>query len=303
MNSTAPIAACVLSLTITLAAQQSDPPAAIFTDPAVAAREDPGFLLQGEYAKPDIGLQIIALGGDRFRLVRYPGGLPGLGWSRTGRQATEVDGATAGAAIADGFQKITRQSPTLDAAAPDGAIVLFDGSAAALQNWQPGARVDARGHLMAGATSLQGFGDALVHVEFLLPYQPFARGQRRGNSGLYVQGRYETQMLDSFGLEGRHDECGGIYSVRAPDLNMCLPPLTWQSYDVEFRAARFDEAGRKTENARMTVRLNGVVVHDDVEVPAQTAASPLAEGDSPGPVHLQDHGDPVVYRRVWVLPR
>jgi hypothetical protein len=108
-------------------------------------------------------------------------------------------------------------------------------------------------------------------------------------------------MLDSFGLEGKNNECGGLYEIRDPDVNMCFPPLQWQTYDIQFSAAKFDENGNKTENARMTVRHNGVVVHEDVEVPRATRAAPLPEGPAPGFLHLQDHGSPVRFRNIWVV--
>jgi hypothetical protein len=274
-----------------------------YTNAYTAAKEDPDFLLQGEYAKPGTGVQLVAFGAGRFRVVTYAGGLPGLGWDGKTRGHRDVDTAEASKAVAEGFQKIQRRSTTLGAKAPQGATVLFDGTKASLKNWKKGARISKGGLLMAGVTSLMTYSNAIVHVEFLLPYKPHARGQGRGNSGLYIQGRYETQMLDSFGLAGKHNECGGIYSVKDPDLNMCLPPLTWQTYDVEIKSAEFDAAGKKTKNARMTVRLNGVVVQDNVEVPKRTTASPLKEGPTPGPVYLQGHGNPVSYRNVWVLPR
>ncbi|MBK8974598.1 MAG: DUF1080 domain-containing protein [Planctomycetes bacterium] len=275
----------------------------VWTDADAAWVEDPDFALQGEYASDDRGVQVVALGDGRFRVVEYVGGLPGLGWDREHRAAREVDTAALRSDLLPGLQRVARQSTTLGAPPPEGATVLFDGSEGSMANWQPGARRTADGLLEQGATSIATFGDARLHVEFRLPYVPAARGQARGNSGLYVQARYETQMLDSFGLDGKHNECGGIYSVRDPDLNMCLPPLTWQVYDIDFTAARFDADGNKTSNARMTVRLNGVVVHDDVEIPDRTTASPLSEGAAPGPIHLQDHGNPVRYRNVWVLPR
>jgi hypothetical protein len=132
---------------------------------------------------------------------------------------------------------------------------------------------------MQGVTSLQTFGSCRLHLEFRLPYQPEDRGQARGNSGCYLQGRYEVQMLDSFGLEGEDNECGGLYSVKRPDLNMCFPPLAWQTYDIELRAARFGTDGKKTENAKITVRHNGVVIHENVEISGPT----IRTQDSAGP--------------------
>lgn len=297
------VVSATLSCLSLLAGQDRPKKKKTYTDSEVAAKEDAGFLLQGEYAEPGTGLQIIALGNDRFRLVTYEGGLPGLGFDRKSKGHREVSGSEARREIARGYQKIHRHSTTRGAKPPEGAVVIFDGTEASRKNWKKGARITKDGLLMEGATSVPTFGNALVHVEFRLPYKPHARSQGRGNSGLYLQGRYETQILDSFGLDGKHNECGGIYSVRDPDLNMCLPPLTWQTYDIEFTAAEFDAQGKKTKNARMTVRLNGVVIHEDVEVPKRTTASPLKEGPTPGPIFLQNHGNPVRFRNIWVLPR
>ena len=113
---------------------------------------------------------------------------------------------------------------------------------------------------------------------------------------------YEVQVLESFGLAGKHNECGGIYSIQAPDVNMCLPPLAWQTYDIDFTAAKFKE-GKKVEDARITVFHNGVKIHDDVKLPKRTTASPLAESAAPGFLHLQNHGNPVRYRNIWVLEK
>ena len=133
--------------------------------------------------------------------------------------------------------------------------------------------------LMQGANSVKRFQSHKLHVEFRTPFQPKARGQGRGNSGCYLQARYEVQMLDSFGLTGHHNECGGIYSIKPPDVNMALPPLSWQTYDIEFTAAKFKD-GKKVANARITVLHNGVKIHDNVELPKRTTASPLPEGRS-----------------------
>jgi hypothetical protein len=159
------------------------------------------------------------------------------------------------------------------------------------------------GLLEQGALSTDTFQDFKIHIEFLLPYMPEARGQARGNSGYYIQGRYEVQMLDSFGLEGLDNECGGIYRVARPDVNMCFPPLAWQTYDVEFTAAKFDSAGNKTAPAHAKVLHNGVLIHDR-ELPQMTPGGPLKTEDAtPGPVFLQDHGNPVRYRNIWVVKK
>ena len=157
-----------------------------------------------------------------------------------------------------------------------------------------------------GTLSKATFKDCHLHLEFRTPYKPHARGQQRGNSGVYYGGRWETQVLDSFALEGRMNECGGIYSIAAPDLNMCLPPLTWQTYDVDFTAAKFDQNGKRTAWPRMTVRLNGVIIHNDRELPKDLTTAAPGKGplkDEPLPIFLQDHGNPVVFRNIWVMPK
>jgi type 1 glutamine amidotransferase len=150
--------------------------------------------------------------------------------------------------------------------------------------------------------STGSFGDALVHVEFRIPAMPGAQGQGRGNSGVYVQGRYEVQVLDSLGLEPGLGDCGALYGQKVPDTNACRAPERWQTYDIEFRAPRLDSAGGVTEPARMSVWQNGIRIHDEVELKGPTAAG--MEGEvARGPLLLQDHGNPVRYRNVWVLPR
>jgi hypothetical protein len=171
-----------------------------------------------------------------------------------------------------------------------------------LENWQSG-RLSEDGFLMEGTTSKRTFKDHTIHFEFRLAYQPEDRGQGRSNSGLYAQGRYEVQILDSFGLEGKHNECGGIYSVKDPSVNMCFPPLSWQTYDIDFRAAKFDQQRKLVSNPRMTVRHNGVLVQDNVELPGErsTTAAPNKPGPEAGPIFLQNHGCPLRYRNIWVV--
>jgi hypothetical protein len=151
------------------------------------------------------------------------------------------------------------------------------------------------------------FGDGLYHVEFMTPAMPEASGQARGNSGVYLQGRYEVQVLDSYsagrgGLALGPGDCGSIYGKHVAAVNAGRPPERWQSYDIEFRAPRFDAAGKKTANARLSVWHNGIRIHADVEVDGPTAAGEASEAPL-GPLLLQDHGDAVRYRNVWVLPR
>jgi hypothetical protein len=193
------------------------------------------------------------------------------------------------------LEKIERKSPTMGVKPPAGAHVLFDGSGT--ENLAEGTMNEAQ-LLWAGATTKPLPEDYLLHLEFVAPYMPQARGQGRGNSGLYLHDCYEVQVLDSFGLEGHDNECGGIYKVRAPAVNMCLPPLVWQTYDVDFTAPKFDPDGKKIAPARATVRHNGVVIHDNLEL----AWTPGREPEGPGPraIHLQQHGNKVQYRNIWV---
>lgn len=272
-----------------------------WTDPAIAKREDPDFAVQGEYVGKGLGLQLVALGGGKFDGYLFQGGLPGAGWE-PGKPRTQLKEEEALALIKK-LKRVERRSPTQGKKPPRGAVVLFNGATA--DAWENG-KVEG-GYLQAtDCTTKQRFGSYTLHLEFRTPYMPAARGQGRGNSGVYHGGRWETQVLDSFGLEGRDNECGGIYSISKPRLNMCLPPLAWQTYDVELTAATFDATGKRTAWPRITVKLNGVLVHENLELTKDftTSApltSPLAAPE--GPVFLQNHGNPVVYRNIWIVPR
>ncbi len=302
-----------------------------WTDPETARKEDPDFSIQGEYGSVSngakFGVQVVALGDGRFDAYFLEGGLPGLGWTKDKKRTRvagsakedgvlfESDNGEIEAIIKDGrikgrisderfkLPRIERQSPTVGKEPPKDAVVLFDGSSA--EGWKNGRVVD--GLLAAtGTTSEKTFKDCEIHIEFRTPYMPKARGQGRGNSGVYYGGRWETQVLDSFGLDGRMNETGGIYSIAAPKLNMCLPPLSWQTYDVKITAAKFDDNGRRTAWPRITVKLNGVVVHEDQELnKSHTTAAPIRGEikDEGGPVFLQNHGNPVFFRNIWVVPR
>lgn len=298
-----------------------------YTDPA---NVPDSYAFQGEYAgtagedQERYGAQVIALGDDRYRLVGYEGGLPGAGWDPA-TEKMEIEGKKVGdevhfendlfkIRVADGklsattkedgvdqgtLNRVVRESETLGKKPPQGAIVLFDGSTAdAFAN----GKLVQGDLLLANCQSKQAFGDHSMHLEFRTPFKPYGRGQGRGNSGVYVQSRYEIQVLDSFGLSGESNECGGIYRVSKPRVNMCYPPLQWQTYDIDFTAARYDDSGKKVRNARVTVRHNGVVIHDDLELPSHTPGKDQ-EADKPGPLYLQGHGNPVVYRNIWVVTK
>ncbi|MGC8863655.1 MAG: 3-keto-disaccharide hydrolase [Armatimonadota bacterium] len=143
------------------------------------------------------------------------------------------------------------------------------------------------------------FTDCQVHVEFWLPLMADATGQKRANSGVYLQGRYEVQVLDSYGLDSKHDDCGGIYRTSAPLVNACRPPEHWQTYDIFFIAPRFNECGVKIANARISVLHNGVWIHHDLDVHEPTGGEIDHNFAEPGPLMLQDHGNLIRYRNIW----
>jgi hypothetical protein len=306
------------------------------TDPAST---DADFPFQGEYVgviqhesgESKFGVQVIALGDGKFDAVAYPGGLPGDGWTppdkirgtgtrdgdRVRIEGVDLNGTKRQGEIRDGklevlddagkpiaeLAKIERKSPTLGAKPPEGAIVIVDGDGPVDETTTlVDPKITDDGLLMQGAVTKESFGDATWHIEFRLPYQPKDRGQGRGNSGAYFQGRYEVQMLDSFGLEGKNNECGGVYSVAPPRVNMCFPPLTWQTYDVEVTSPKY-EGDKKVSDARLTVRHNGVLIHENIEVPKITPSGRNGPDKTRGPLYLQDHGNPVRYRNIWVVPK
>jgi hypothetical protein len=197
--------------------------------------------------------------------------------------------------------------------APRGAVVLFDGKS--LAGWQSrDGKSDARWTVLPGGI-LQvkaGTGDIItrekfagrfdLHVEFRVPYLPKLQGQARGNSGVYLQGRYEVQVLDSYGLQSKDNDCGAIYEVSAPRVNACKAPTVWQSYDIVFQAPTC-ENGKKAAPAVITVHHNGIKIQDHVKIPVDNTRAGMG-GDpcTPGPILLQDHGHPVQYRNLWLRP-
>lgn len=194
---------------------------------------------------------------------------------------------------------------------PESAVVLFNGSD--LSNWTardggaPGwavedgvmAVVPRTGDIM----TTEQFTDHFLHLEFMTPDMPEATGQAKGNSGVFLQGRYEIQVLDSYGIEvpGMGD-CGAIYNQFAPLVNACKPPLEWQSYDVIFRAPRLNDDGEIVENTRVSVLQNGLVILNNVILSSTTGANIGGGVGEPGPLLLQDHGNLVKFRNIWAVP-
>lgn len=280
-----------------------------------------------EDVNPEIAAQVIALGRDRYRIrlmnkldMRCPvivdvevepekGALEFKEGILTGR----CDGQSFTGGRGNRTYSMTRSlrtSPTMGKHAPEGAMVLFDGSG--LDAWEgtEGWKVLDDGTLMVTPdgdylSSKGVWTDVELHVEFRTSFMPLMRGQGRGNSGVFLQSEYEVQILDSYGLDGLYDECGALYKVSAPRVNACAPPLEWQTYDITYRAPRFGPDGKLTENARMTVYHNGVLIHHEQELWWITAwkekerqAPPPKE---PGHIKLQGHNNFVQFRNIWLV--
>jgi hypothetical protein len=198
------------------------------------------------------------------------------------------------------LERASRKPPSLGAKPPEGAIVLLDGSG--LETWAgAGNRPPSWPVLPDGSVEVRGgsihtrehFGSCRLHVEFRVPLQPTKEGQHRGNSGVFLPNGDEIQVLDSFGNETYPGGgCGAMYRYQDPAVQAARPPLAWQTYDIEYEAPRFK--GRElVAKARITCRHNGVLIHRDAL---------LRKAQPRGPIRLQDHGSPVRYRNIWLVP-
>lgn len=296
------------------------------------AERDVDYPLQGEYVSTNadnspcrFGLQVVALGEAKFSALLHENGLPGAGGSglsayrlhgeRSTSSNLRLEGGGWRADITDGktvqiesvagslpvaiLTRTLRTSPTMGAKPPANAVILFDGS-------QPtklaNAELTEDGLLKVGAETTGAYRDFFLHAEFRTPYQPEKRSQGRGNSGFYLQRRYEVQVLDSFGQWPQYNEAASLYKSRPPAINMSFPPLTWQTYDIDFTSPRFDSLGNKLSHARLTIRHNGVIVHNNFELHHKTGGG-KPEGPDPLPILLQNHGDPVNFRNIWLVER
>ena len=224
------------------------------------------------------------------------------------------------------LKKTVRLSPNLGTKAPQGAVVLFDGSD--LGKWEGINAIHATGPVVwkvqngityappipkgqAGVFrhlgTKEAFRDYRLHVEFRLPLYPEATGQARANSGLLFEdySYHELQILDSYGLPGYYNDCGAIYKIAAPIINMCAPPLQWQSYDITYHAPRYTDDGKLNEAARITVDQNGKLIHKDLELPYTLNGAKLRQEQPKarkvGRIRLTYHDSPVAYRNIWLV--
>lgn len=281
-----------------------------------------------EEVDPELHARIIPLGGDRYRIwmgakldLRCPPKLDieveksgdAITFEQDGvrgevRGTTFTGGRTRGS-LTFALEKVERLSPTLGKEPPAGAVVLFDGKN--FDAWKPfkgWELVDGDAMMVTPKggyiESKQAFKDIEMHIEFRTPYMPRARGQARGNSGVFIQDVYEVQVLDSYGLQGYYDECGALYKLAAPNVNACAPPVQWQTFDIVYTAPRYNAEGELEANGRMTVHHNGVLIHNDQELKWITAWTEEERfGDpprEPGHIRLQAHNNFVQFRNIWV---
>jgi hypothetical protein len=211
---------------------------------------------------------------------------------------------------------VTPKPYDADAAkAPADAIALFDGTAASLKNWtttkgDPTTWKRVNGSLESGRGYVQSkgrFGSCQLHIEFATPSVAKGKGQGRGNSGVFLMGQYEIQVLDSYGNTTYPDgQCGALYGRAKPLVNASRKPGEWQTYDITFHRPLFDAKGAVTRRAKFHVIHNGEIIHDNLELSGGTgwqgshAVSEYRKHSDTGPLQMQDHGNPVRFRNIWI---
>jgi hypothetical protein len=197
-------------------------------------------------------------------------------------------------------------TPGQDHGPPSDAVVLFDGKD--LSKWAGGEKWTVRdGYAVTAKGDIKtkdSFGDCQLHLEFATPAEVKGRGQGRGNSGVFFMDRYEVQILDSYGNKTYFDgQCGSIYKQHPPLVNACRKPGEWQTYDIVFESPRFDASGKVTRPGYVTVLQNGIVVQSHFELEGGTFYDQPAHYEAHAakePIRLQDHGNPVRFRNIWV---
>ncbi|MDR2761593.1 MAG: DUF1080 domain-containing protein [Planctomycetaceae bacterium] len=286
-----------------------------------------------------MGFNVVARGNGKFSFVVFSGGLSGEGWNRgnlrlfadahidneflivkdnereekddkgeikrkkverprTNRYKID-EGKLINVDKDETLEKVVRKSKTLGLKIPDGGISIFtDGKPSEILTK---SKTNDTAKTLWSEASTKPFQKRpyILHVEFLTSYMPNDSGQGRSNSGVYIDECYECQILDSFGLEGLNNECGGFYQQAAPNLNMCYPPLQWQTYDIDFVPAKFGDDGKKIANARLTVIQNGVVIHKNFEPKHETPGCKKETPEARG-LYLQGHGNKVQFNNVWI---
>lgn len=206
----------------------------------------------------------------------------------------------------------TPSTPEVPGRPPSDAVVLFDGKD--LSQWQHNDGSPAKWKVENGYMEVvpkagyvytrQSFGDCQLHVEFREPVPPKGESQERGNSGVFLMGLYEIQVLDSYENKTYADgQAAAVYGQYPPQVNASRPPGQWQTYDIIFHGPRFDPAGKLLRPARVTVLHNGVLAQDNVEPTGPTAHQhrpPYKPGPDKLPLALQDHGNPTRFRNIWI---
>lgn len=292
----------------------------------------PEFRIQGEY-KGTVGgsimaIQVRAPGPGKFTALVLKGGFPGEAWD--GIQGLEVTGTLAsgngvfsgggysftipalgtdltgtGPTGAISLSKVMRGSRSMGMVPPPGADILFNGTG--VDNFRLGARFDAtRKLLYTGARTKPDYKSVRMHVEFRTCWKINGLGQLRSNSGVLFKDRWEIQILDSYGTPvPKTDDCGAMYGQFPEKYNMCLPPLSWQTFDIDFKDVEMNTDGTVKNQAAATVYHNGVLVHYKKSFTGITlSGSNLIPG--PDGTNLQAYGsateNPVFYRNLWAVP-